>query len=160
MATMESSAERSREEEMRERSREEEMRERSKNISEPAWMSHRKEGNSPPKTSVATSSPLLRSRRVPSSYKEALELEQLVGASVATTLNIVKSNHFPLTPSIEPQLLNQLNNNFITNNSEDYYQGFPIHNLKFRSLRDIMEEIEPLEALIAVFSPEIDFTNI
>ena len=170
MATMESFAERSREEEMRERSREEEMRERSKNISEPAWMSHREEGeegNSPPKTSAATSSPLLRSRRVPSSYKEALELEQPVGASVAATLNIVKSNHFPLTPSTEPQLLNKLNNNFITNNSEDevtdvedYHQGFPIQNPKFRSLRDIMEETEPLEALVADFSPEIDFTNL
>ena len=183
MATMESSVERSREdeiiskrsreEEMRERSREEEMRERKKNIPELAWMSHREEGaqreegKSPPKTFAATSSPPSRIRRLPSSYKEALELEGPVGASVATARNIVKSHHFPITPSTEPQLPNQLSNNFITNNNEheitdveDYHQGFPIQNPKFHSLRDIMEETEPLEALVAYLSLEIDFTNL
>ena len=93
-------------------------------------------------------------------------MEQPVGAS-ATTLNLVKSNHFSLTPNTEPQPPNQLNNNFITNNNEDeitdvedYHQGFPIQNPKFRNLRDIMEETEPLEALVADLSPEIDLTNL
>jgi hypothetical protein len=151
--------------------REEEMRERSK-IPEPAWMSHREEGTQreegeegkcPPKICVASCSPPSQSRRVPSSYKEALELERPVGPSVVTTLNIVKSHLFPLT---EPQLPKQLNNNFITNNSEDevtdvedYHQGSPIENPKFRNLKDILEETEPLEALVADLSPEIDFTN-